>query len=78
MTGVYLDVGFPGFRGDAILLKTVSNVEPGPWYISLNLLFDFIENSLNLKFNVLAHPKHEIKTEKSNPNTSGFIRIVLA
>ena len=58
MTGVYLDVGFPGFRGDEILLKTMSNVEPGPWYIRLNLLFDFIENSLNLKFNVLAHPKH--------------------
>jgi hypothetical protein len=56
--GAYLDVGFPGFRGDSILEGVKTTIDPGHWFVRLNSLFEFIEDSLSLSVHVLAHPKH--------------------
>jgi hypothetical protein len=56
--GVYLDVGFPGFRGDSIMEGKKTTVDPDHWYVRLNSLFGIIEDSFGLSVHVLAHPKH--------------------
>ena len=56
--GVYLDVGFPGFRGDSIIEGTKTTVDPDHWYVRLNSLFGLIEDSFGLSVHILAHPKH--------------------
>lgn len=55
---IFLDTGFPGFLGDALLTASVERVRPEQWYPNLLLFFDQIDCAFNSETEIAMHPKH--------------------
>ena len=60
---VFLDSGFPLFKGDALLLKVSHPLTVEKWYPAIRKYFDYVEESTSLEIVIASHPKVKPNSE---------------